>query len=362
MNPKWKLTAYAALIILTAWFGHGFFSNYSEVTNAAAQDTSAETPSPPPDTNSNTTAPVTTNAVTNALAASDTNLPATNNPDTNLATAPDTNLAAAPDTNATHTLTNAPAPRRKPPKKPAAPVNVNMARGAMIAYLGLFIGSLIGLGLLVTHDVTQFMGSQAVEYFFGGGADAIRDPEYDKAEAEWANGNYLEAIQMLRDFLQKNPREIHAALRIAEIYEKDLKNLLAAALEYEEVLKHKLPAERWGWAAVHLCNLYSRLNKSDEALALLRRVVHEYPKTAAAKKARARLGIAEPEPEPTEQEVTAEANPELTPDTNVITMEEHPPELEPRTGPPSTPSTESTERTPSAPSKPNLPPGFRPKK
>jgi TolA-binding protein len=361
MNPKWKLTAYAALVILSVWFGLSFYSNYSEVTAAAAPDTSAEPPAPPPDTNS-----ITSNtATTNAVAASDTNVPATNNPDTNVATPPGTNLAVAPDTNAPHTLTNAPAPRPKPPKKPAAPVNLNMARGAMIAYLGLFIGSLIGLGLLITHDVTQFMGSRAVDYFFGDAADAIRDPEYDRAEAEWANGKYLEAIQLMRDFLQKNPRQIHAALRIAEIYEKDLKNPLAAALEYEEVLKHKLPAERWGWAAVHLCNLYSRLNKSDQALALLRRVVHEYPKTAAAKKARARLGIAEPEPEPTEHEVTAEANPELTPDTNVITMEEHPPELEPRTGPASTPSTESTESTKPTQSnstKPNLPPGFRPKK
>ncbi len=100
---------------------------------------------------------------------------------------------------------------------------------------------------------------------------------------------------MLRDYLKKNPRELHAALRIAEIYEKDLKNYLAAALEYEEVLKHKLPPERWGWAAIHLCNLYSKLNHQDKTLNLLHRIVNEYPKTAAAKKARTRLGLAEPE-------------------------------------------------------------------
>ena len=60
----------------------------------------------------------------------------------------------------------------------------------------------------------------------------------------------------MRDYYNKNPREVHVALRIAEIYEKDLNNHLAAALEYEEVLKKKLPAERWGWAAIHLVNLY----------------------------------------------------------------------------------------------------------
>jgi tetratricopeptide (TPR) repeat protein len=94
---------------------------------------------------------------------------------------------------------------------------------------------------------------------------------------------------MMRDYLNKNPREQHVALRIAEIYEKDLGNFLAAALEYEEILKHKLPGDRWGWAAIHLCNLYFKLNNEQNAFALLRRLVKEYPETAAAAKARQRL-------------------------------------------------------------------------
>src|SRR5204862_8000866 len=86
------------------------------------------------------------------------------------------------------------------------------------------------------------------------------------------------------------------ALRIAEIYEKDLQNYLAAALEYEEVLKQKLPPERWGWAAVHLCNLYtSKLNQSDKGIFLLQRIATEYGETAAADKARKRLAQLEEE-------------------------------------------------------------------
>jgi len=74
-------------------------------------------------------------------------------------------------------------------------------------------------------------------------------------------------------------------LRIAEIYETNLGNYLAAALEYEEILKKKLPAERWGWAAIHLANLYSgKLNKTVEATKLLRRIVDEYGQTVAAKR------------------------------------------------------------------------------
>jgi hypothetical protein len=56
------------------------------------------------------------------------------------------------------------------------------------------------------------------------------DPDYEVAEQQWADGNFLEAIQLLRAF-EEESREVHAALRIAEIYEKDLKNHLAAALE-----------------------------------------------------------------------------------------------------------------------------------
>jgi TolA-binding protein len=347
MNPKWKLTAYAALLILSAWFGSCFYSNYSTVTTAAA-NTGEEAPAVAPDTSSNASNTAATNAVTNILAA----------PDTNALAAPDTNVAATPGTNAPPALSHAPAPKHKAPKKPASAVNISLARGAMIAYLAALIGSLIGLGLLVAHDVSQFAGGQAVEYFFGDAADALRDPEYDRAEVEWANGKYLDAIQMMRDFLQKNPREIHAALRIAEIYEKDLKNPLAAALEYEEVLKHKLPAERWGWAAIHLCNLYSKLNKSAQALALLHRIAEEYPQTGAAKKARERLGLTEPELEVPDEDVNAEAPPELIPPTTVITMEARPPELEPRAD---SRAPRPAPPAPPKPSKPSLPPGFRPK-
>src|SRR5204863_519479 len=72
-------------------------------------------------------------------------------------------------------------------------------------------------------------------------------------------------------------------------------NAAGALVTNEEVLKRRLPAERWGWAAVHLANLYSgKLNRTEQATALLRRIVEDYGKTAAARKARERLGIPEP--------------------------------------------------------------------
>jgi hypothetical protein len=101
-------------------------------------------------------------------------------------------------------------------------------------------------------------------------------------------------------------------------------------LEYEEILKKKLPAERWGWAAIHLANIYSgKLNKLSEAEALLHRIIKEYGQTAAAKKARERLGV---------------------PESPIPPVAESP-------KPQPQPTFEARE-----PSDPNLPPGFRPKK
>jgi TolA-binding protein len=347
MNPKLKLTAYGALLILCVWFGLEFYSNYSAVTKAAAE-AGANAPAAPADTSTNasTNEPANTNAAAGA-------------PSTNAATPPGTNVAASSGPKPPPAQTNAPAPSPLTATAPAPAPDVNGRRSAMIAYLAALVGAIVGLGLLIATDVTQFMGSQAIQFLFNDAGEGQRDPEYERAEGEWANGKFLDAIQMMRDFLKKNPRELYAALRIAEIYEKDLKNYLAAALEYEEVLKHRFSAERWGWAAIHLCNLYFRLNQSDKALALLRRVAEEYPKTAAAKKARARLGIAEPEPEAAEQEASAEAEPEANGLPSVIIMEEHPPELQPRK---EAPPALAASSEPSEPPKPVLPPGFRPKK
>jgi hypothetical protein len=165
---------------------------------------------------------------------------------------------------------------------------------------------------------------------------------------------------MMREYLKKNPREQFVALRIAEIYEKDLNNYVAASLELEEVLKKRLPAERWGRAAIHLCNVYSRMGQQDKMRALLERIARDYPKTSAAKKARKSLGL----PEPLQEEEAPAAAPpepdgEQAPDeAQVFDLDEmiaaadeetasQPPEAAPETPPPA------------APPKSSLPPGFR---
>jgi TolA-binding protein len=177
----------------------------------------------------------------------------------------------------------------------------------IVMFGGAFFVSVVGLGLLLGHDFSHLVAQRFGRLLFHDEGETIKDTDYEKAEEIWANGNHLEAIQLMRDYLQKNPKEQHVALRIAEIYEKDLGNFLAAALEYEELLKQKLQSEQWGWAAIHLCNLYTKLGKTDKTVALLKRVVEEYGETSAAEKARKRLEMHE------EVEEIPEETPEATP-------------------------------------------------
>jgi TolA-binding protein len=233
-----------------------------------------------------------------------------------------------PSTNLTEATNLADSKRDADPDIPQVSGVTTRSYTRMITYgLGLLV-FFLGLAALIGYDVAQFLGTRAQETLFNDNGQPI-DPEYEKAEQMWANGQYLESVRAMRSYLENHPREQYVALRIAEIYEENLNNPLAAALEYEEVLKKKLPAERWGWAAIHLANIYSgKLNQSEKAVALLRRIDAEYGRTAAANKARERLLQIDPDFVPASQPS--------------IAAEE----------------TESTERQP-PPS--NLPPGFRPK-
>jgi tetratricopeptide (TPR) repeat protein len=114
---------------------------------------------------------------------------------------------------------------------------------------------------------------------------AVVPEEVQEADRLLKERRPLEAVNLLREFLETHPREHLAQFRIAEIYADQLHNPLAAALEYEQLLTHKLDAERWGWTAVRLARLYRLTRDFDKAEALLQRVVQERPKTSAARKA-----------------------------------------------------------------------------
>ena len=231
------------------------------------------------DTATNATDAITNAAeITNATAAADTGA--------------DTNLAA---TNAAVTNLAAEAKRRADADEISAVAGTS-GRGyaRMITYGLILLVFVIGLAVMLAYDISHFLASRAEKALFNDDGAPV-DPEYDQAEELWKDGKHLEAIQAMREYLNKHPREQYVALRIAEIYEENLFNPVAAALEYEEVLKKSLPAERWGWAAIHLANIYSgKLNQPDKAIALLRRIDSEYGTTSAAIKARERLTQIDP--------------------------------------------------------------------
>ncbi len=203
--------------------------------------------------------------------------------------------------------TNAPDAGEMTPEQEPVPLRnttvVAVKGGFARVFLWGFLGvaSLVGLGVLVAHDIAQYAADRTAGAMFDDEGEDLPESTYDLVEKAYGEGDYLEAVRLLREYLKENPRAVHAQIRIAEIYEKDLHNPLAAALEYEEVLQHNFEAERKGWSAIHLVNLYNRLGKQDQAVQLMQRIVIEFPNTPAAAKARERLtsaGLEVPEPPP----------------------------------------------------------------
>ena len=216
----------------------------------------------------------------------------------------------------TNVATNAPS------APPAAKRTASDQRSGSFAWLGLFVLTLFALGGLAAFDFSRYLGDRAERSMMASDFVIRKDPDYEAAEEEWTKGNHLDAINLMRGYLQRNPNEQHAAIRIAEIYEKDLNNYLAAALELEEVLTKRLPREKWGWTAIHLANIYSgKLKQPAKALGVLDRIVKEYPDTGAAKKARQRLGLPEPvegeEISETETEAPSAPTPPSDPPSNL---------------------------------------------
>ena len=149
----------------------------------------------------------------------------------------------------------------------STPVQVSGRGWAQLLFWG-FIGlaSVAGLGALIAYDVSQYAGNRATESLFDDEGEGIPDSIDDLVDKAYADGDFLEAVRILREHLAKSPGSVEAQIRIAELYEKDLNNPLAAALEYEEILKKSLTLEKRGWTTIHLVNLYNRLDKPDQAL------------------------------------------------------------------------------------------------
>src|SRR2546422_5546793 len=56
--------------------------------------------------------------------------------------------------------------------------------------------SLAILGLLVAHEASQFFGNRTLKVLYNENAEGMANSDYEKAEEEWAKGNFLDAIQL----------------------------------------------------------------------------------------------------------------------------------------------------------------------
>jgi tetratricopeptide (TPR) repeat protein len=168
----------------------------------------------------------------------------------------------------------------------------------LLAYVALGVT----LGLLAAWDFSTFLGSASERFVLGTGARGMRfDPRLKQAEALVSKQEPLEAIRLLREYLADKPRDWHAAIRIAEIYQGPLNNPLAAVLEYEALLQHgRLPRAARPWILLRLGNGFLFLGRADAATQWFEEILRKYPRSAAAEKAQRRLDAANPEAPETE--------------------------------------------------------------
>lgn len=145
------------------------------------------------------------------------------------------------------------------------------------------------LAMFVAWDVSQFLGWQAESLFLGGGRLSGLTPAWWRSERLCKAGEADEAVRVLREASSAHPRQWRLAVRIAEIYQHDLNNPLAAALEYEEILKRRLPRPARAWLMVRLAACYLVLRRVEESAVKLREVMDQFPRTPAAQKAERRL-------------------------------------------------------------------------
>jgi hypothetical protein len=158
-----------------------------------------------------------------------------------------------------------------------------------ITYLSLMLVSLIGLVIVGVFDLKKLFSSRMERWRIEGATSTDPAPELEEAQRLRVSGEPLDAIRLLREYLLAHPYELQVMSRIAEIYRYDLKNDLAAALEYEELLKRKVPDDQWSWAALHLAKLYGRLNEFEKSVGLLERLDSQYAHTIAGRRARKAL-------------------------------------------------------------------------
>ncbi len=175
-------------------------------------------------------------------------------------------------------------------KQPSEQVDADSATVRTLKFLVLFLAAGVSLAFLFAWDFCHVVADRAVDALFGLNGQPEQTAVILKAELLRKQGFPFEAIELLRDHFHAHRRDTHAGVLIAEIYEHDLRNPLAAALEHEEMLTWRMKKERWAKLAVRAAALHARdLNRNDRASEIRRLFVAMCPDTRAARSAATRL-------------------------------------------------------------------------
>jgi len=174
-----------------------------------------------------------------------------------------------------------------------AATTADASRGYALFALYLLIGT--ALGILMAWDASHLLGEFAGRLFVGGGRLPSVTPVLWKADRLRTQGQPLKAVHSLREHLRANPRQWYVAVRIAELYQHSLEDPLSAALEYDQLLKHRLPRSARAEILLRLAACQLLLRKGNLSASTLRELIGTFPRSKAAEKARRRLArITEP--------------------------------------------------------------------
>jgi tetratricopeptide (TPR) repeat protein len=163
------------------------------------------------------------------------------------------------------------------------------------------IGNTVAFGFLLTvagflfaqdvGDVLRFRMNQKIQY-----VDDYSEKNEDAERGVYLlrKGKHPQGLEILRKVVAADPEAWEAQLAIAEHYDKTKENWTQAASDYEDLLQMEMPAEKWGWTAIRLCNIYTgKLDEVGRALLILKRLAVELPDTGAGAKAQKRLAMVE---------------------------------------------------------------------
>lgn len=153
------------------------------------------------------------------------------------------------------------------------------------AYLAA--AGLLGLGL--AWDVTRQFGLLAGQLYVGSGRLPAFTAAWWRAERLARTGQTMAAIQTLRDYLDAHPRHWPVAVRIAELYERELDDPQSAALQYEAILQRRLPHRVRAELMLRRANCALLARDADAAAGWWRAVIAQFPDRPAAVTAVRRL-------------------------------------------------------------------------